>query len=59
MRERPNDATSVQTAGNRWILKDIHVVIKIDELMMTRLAEDNPDRESQRRANSPGDPASA
>ena len=57
--ECPDETVLRQAGGHRRILKNINIIIKIDELMMTRLAEDNPDRQSKRGANSPGHPSGA
>ncbi len=57
MGKGPDDASSRQTARDVRILKDVIAVIKIDELMMNRLAEDHPGDCGQKKADPEDHPA--
>src|SRR4051812_35137554 len=59
VRECPPDSLDRQASGDLRVLKDIDVVIQIDELKTKRLAKDEPGDRSNETANTESHPAIA
>ena len=59
IRKRPEDSLCRQAAGNLGIFPDVSPVVENDEVMMNRLAEDDPDRGEEEQTNPDRDRAFA
>ena len=54
--ESPRDAAQRQPGGNGRILIDVKAVVVVNEVVMPRLAEDDPDEYGQPHADEAGHP---